>query len=344
MKPSRRRPRSASVLVLALALLAPVVLAGCSAGSPGGTVTVYSGRTEELIRPLLERFSAETGISVDFKAGDSADLALLIADEGDRSPADVFISQSPGAMAFLDQRGALGSIPQASLDRVGADARSPAGHWVGLSGRVRTLVYNRDQVPADQLPASVFDLTGPAYRDKVALAPTNASFQDFVTAMRADRGDAATQTWLDAMAANGAKAYANNLAIVQAVGRGEVPMGLVNHYYNVEQKRETPALPSENHVFPDGDLGSLLLVAGAAITRTTQHRPEAERLVQFLLSDESQRYFADQTAEYPLATGVPAPSDLPPLDTLRTDTVDFTALGGGLEQTLAMIRQSGLVR
>lgn len=344
MKPSRHSLRSVPALGLVLALLAPLLLAGCSSGSAPATVTVYSGRTEELIRPLLERFSAETGISVDFKAGDSADLALLIANEGDKTPADVFISQSPGAMAFLDQRGALGSIPQASLDRVSADVRSPDGRWVGLSGRVRTLVYNRDQVPADQLPASVFDLTGPAYKDKVALAPTNASFQDFVTAMRSEKGDAATQSWLDGMAANGARTYANNLAIVQAVGRGEIPMGLVNHYYNVERKREDPGIASENHVFPNGDLGSLLLVAGVAITGATEQRPEAERLVQFLLSDESQRYFAEKTAEYPLATGVPAPGDLPPLDSLSTDTVDFAQLGGGLEQTLAMIKQSGLVR
>ncbi len=322
-------------------LLAAVALGGgCSSG--GERITVYSGRTAELIRPLLERFSEETGISVDFKAGDSAELALLIDQEGDGSPADVFISQSPGATSFLSGAGRLRTLPSDITELVPVSDRAANGQWVGLSGRVRVLVYNTELVDESTLPQSVFDLTQPEYRGKVGVAPTNGSFQDFVSAMRVEVGDDATQAWLDGMAANDSPAYANNTAIVAAVGRGEVPMGLVNHYYNVRAKQEDPGVASENYFFPNGDVGSLLVITAAGVVTTSDNTEAAERLVRFLLSEEAQRYFAEETDEYPLASGVQPIADLPPLDSLAVDTVDFDQLGAEFRGTIDMIAKSGL--
>jgi iron(III) transport system substrate-binding protein len=159
--------------------------------------------------------------------------------------------------------------------------------------------------------------------------------------MRAEKGDDATRAWLKGMADNEARSFANNTAIVQAVGRGEIDMGLANHYYNVRAKKDDPNVKSENYFFPDRDLGSLLLVTAASITRSSQNVPEAEKLVQFLLSEASQRYFADETQEYPLAAGVAPSDDLPPLSSIQADTVDYAELGS-LEETIAMIKESGL--
>lgn len=327
--------------LLLLPLLALVALAGgCSSG--GERITVYSGRTAELIRPVLERFSEATGISVDFKAGDSAEMALLIEQEGDRSPADVFISQTPGATAFLAQSGRLRALPDDVLELVAAENRSAQGQWVGLTGRVRVLVYNTNQVDPATLPDSVLDLTAPEFRGKVAVAPTNGSFQDFVSAMRVQLGDDATRQWLDGMAANDCPVYANNTAIVAAVGRGEVPMGLVNHYYNVRARAEDPSVPSENHFFPNGDLGSLLIITAAGIVDSSDNVEAAERLVRYLLSEEAQQYFASETEEYPLAAGVEPAPGLPPLDSLDVDTVDFDQLGLEFRTTIDMIAASGL--
>jgi iron(III) transport system substrate-binding protein len=333
--------RRKAVFLSLLGLLSVVVLAGgCSSG--GERVTVYSGRTAELIRPLLQRFSEETGISVDFKAGDSSEMALLIDQEGDGSPADVFISQSPGATSYLAERGRLRALPQDVLDLVPADDRAGDGQWVGLSGRVRVLVYNTASVDPATLPDSVLDLTAPEYRGRVAVAPTNGSFQDFVSAMRVQQGDDVTRQWLEGMADNDSPVYANNTAIVAAVGRGEVPMGLVNHYYNVRAKQEDPSVESENYYFPNGDIGSLLVITATGVVNTSKNTSAAERLVRFLLSEESQQYFASETDEYPLAAGVQPIADLPPLDSLDVDTVDFDQLGSEFKSTIDMIAASGL--
>jgi iron(III) transport system substrate-binding protein len=330
------------VSVLATAVVLVVAgLAGCSS-SDTQTITVYSGRSAELIQPLLERFSQQTGISVDFKTGDSPELAQVIAQEGDASPADVFISQNPGATSYLDGEGLLGNLPQATLDKVAPDLRSADGTWIGVSGRVRVLVYNKDAVSEDELPEKVTELTGPAYEGRVALAPSNGSFQDFVTAMRVQLGEAETQAWLTGMAENGAETYANNNAIVEAVGRGEVDMGLVNHYYNVRALEENPDLPSVNHFFPNGDPGSLLIVSSVAMLKTSKNPEAAQKLVDFLLTEESQKYFADETDEYPVLPSVPIEAGLPPLDSLGTDRVDFNQLGGGFEKTIEMIAAAGL--
>jgi iron(III) transport system substrate-binding protein len=336
----RSRPRR---VLLGLPLLVAVLLAGgCTSDDDSVTLTVYSGRNEELIRPLLDRFTDETGIRVDFKGGDSADLALLIDGEGERSPADVFIAQSPGATAYLSTNDRLRPLGSEVVGLVEPQNRGEDGRWVGLSGRVRVLVYNTELVDEAELPASVLDLTEEQYRRRVAVPPKNGSFQDFVSAMRIQLGDDVTESWLEDMAANNSPVYANNTAIVAAVGRGEVPMGLVNHYYNERTKKEDPNVKSENHFFPDGDVGSLVIVTAASVVGTTDQPEEAERLIRFLLSEDSQRYFAENTQEYPLAAGAPAPEGLPPLAELDVDVVDFDQLGDEFQATIRMIEESGI--
>jgi iron(III) transport system substrate-binding protein len=334
------RPLAVGVAVM----LAVTALGACSTGGGGDRLTVYSGRQEELIAPLLEDFSDQTGIGIDVRYGDSADLALLIDEEGDRSPADVFLSQSPGAVGFLAAGGRLVRLPASVIDRVEPRFRSDDGRWVGISGRVRVLVYNTETVNGSDLPQSVFDLTDPRYRGDVGIAPTNASFQDFVTAMRELVGDDRTLAWLEGMEANDAPTYANNIAIVEAVGRGEIPFGLVNHYYNEEVLAEDPDAPSANYLFPNGDVGSLVLVTAAAVLDTAGDRSEdADRFVRFLLSRAAQEFYARETLEYPLAAGVaPVIADLPSLSEIESPGLDLSRLGGQLTRTKDLIERSGL--
>ncbi len=328
--------------LFAATVLVALVAAACGGDAGDRRLTVYSGRTENLIGPLLERFTAQTGIEVEVRYGQSADLALLIDQEGDRSPADVFISQSPGAVGYLAERGRLRPLDAGVLSLVPSEFRNEGGLWVGLTGRVRTLVYNRDLVTEAELPGSVFDLTDERYRGAVAVAPANGSFQDFVTAMRELEGDDATLAWLRGLADNGAPTYANNTSIVQAVARGDVPMGLVNHYYNIRAKAEDPTLPTENYFFPGGDLGSLLIVTAASIVDAGDQPEAATELIRFLLGEDAQSFFAGKTFEYPLAAGVEPASALPPLSSIEVATYDFDRLGGGLERTTSLIDASGL--
>ena len=328
----------------AVAILMVVLgLVGTSCGGEEDVITVYSGRTSNLIGPLLEEFARSTGIDIEVRYGQSADLALLIHQEGDRSPADVFISQSPGAVGFLAGEGRLRPIGEKVLSLVPEGFRSAGGLWVGISGRVRVIVYNRDLVDSAELPASVFELTEERFRGRVAVAPANGSFQDFVTAMRETHGDEATLAWLEGLVTNDARTYANNTSIVQAVGRGDIPMGLVNHYYNFRSKAEDPAVASENYYFPDRDIGSLLIVTAIGVVSTTDDPDLADRLVEYMLSEPAQRFYSEKTFEYPLTAGV-APSGLPPLAGIEVATYDFDRLGGGLERTKELIDESGLER
>ncbi|HEV8424091.1 MAG TPA: iron ABC transporter substrate-binding protein [Actinomycetes bacterium] len=325
--------------VVALALLLALASAGC--GRSRDALTIYSGRTQNLVGQLLERFNQQTGIAIDVKYGDSAELALLLAEEGDRSPADVFFSQSPGATGFLAGKGRLARLDAGLLAKVDQRFHNRDGRWVGVSGRQRVLVYNTELVAERDLPDSVLELTDDRFTGKVALAPSNGSFQDFVTAMRQLEGEDATSRWLKAMAGNKPRTYANNNAVVEAVSRGEVPMGLVNHYYNYRFQQENPDTPSRNHVFADGEVGALVIPSTASVLAGSGKTDEAARFVEFLLSPEAQRYFSEQTFEYPLVQGIPAASGLPPLASLHSPDYDVDALGGGLEGTVKLIRSSG---
>jgi iron(III) transport system substrate-binding protein len=329
---------SARKLLLILAIVS--VMAASCGGSDADSLVVYSGRSENLVGPLFERFTEETGITVDVRYGQSADLALLIDQEGENSPADVYISQSPGAVGLLAGNELLATLSDATLGLVAEDFRNASGEWVGLSGRVRVLVYNSDLVDESSLPGSIFDLADAEYQGRVALAPGNGSFQDFVTGMREIHGDDTTLDWLNALETNGAVTYANNSAIVQAVGRGEVELGLVNHYYNLRALAEDPSLPSLNHFFDD--VGSLVIITAAGVLESSQNSESSEELIQYLLGTEAQQFFSDETFEYPLANNTAGNAVMASLNDVQTVTYDFDSLSGGLGRTTELIEASGL--
>lgn len=344
------KPISRAVLVglgrvglVAVALLVAACGSSASDETSGGSLTVYSGRGEDLIGPVLDLFEDQTGITIDVRYGNSADMALQIDTEGERSPADIYIGQSPGAVGFLDQQGLLAELPADLLSRVDAAYQATSGNWVGITGRVRVLVYNTDLVDPADLPASVLELTNPEFAGRVAVAPSNGSFQDFVTGMRGMLGDDATADWLAGMAANGAPNYPKNGPIVDAVTRGEVDMGLVNHYYLLEFLEEDPSLPAANHVFGAGDIGSMLITSAAAIVGSSDNVDEAQQLIEFLLSAEAQTLSANGEKEYPLIAEVGAPAGLAPLADLASVTVDLNELADGLTGTQQLIENSGII-
>ena len=261
-----------------------------AAAAEAGELVIYSGRNEKLVGPLIEDFEQASGIEVAVRYGGSAELAAQLLEEGDRTPAAVFLSQDAGALGALQDADRLEELPQATLDQVAAKYRSADGRWVGVSGRSRVLVYNTELVDETDLPDSVFDLTQPEYEGKVALAPTNASFQSFVTGMRVTAGEERTREWLEGMQDNDVQTYDNNLLIVDAVDDGEIPFGLVNHYYLYERAAEAGGLDemtARNHLFPGEDPGSLVNVAGVGIL-AGEAGADAQAFVDYLLSPEAQ--------------------------------------------------------
>ena len=334
-----------AVLVLALA--------GCGGDdgdeTAGGettestTLTVYSGREEELVAPLFERFEEETDIDVEVRYADSAELAATIAEEGDNSPADVFFAQDPGSLGSVADQ--LAELPDEVLDRVDERFRDSDGRWVGTSGRARVIVYNTDELSETGVPDSVFDLTDPKWSGKVGVAPTNASFQAFVTAMRLDAGEERTREWLEDLMENDPKFYERNTPVVEAVASGEIQVGLVNHYYLYLVKEEQPDAPIENKFLPGDDPGALVSVAGVGIIDGAEHADAAERFVEFLLADEQQRFYTEEAeeAEIPLVDGIDPKEGVPTLDELADSgpDVDLSSFGEELEQTLELLNETG---
>ena len=330
--------------VVVLGALA-LTLAGCGgdSGSGDGKLTIYSGREEELVAPLIEQFERASGVDAEVRYGDSAELAATIAEEGDNSPADVFFAQDPGSLGAIEEEGLLAQLPEDVLERVEERFRDPDGFWVGTSGRARVIAYNTDELSEDEVPDSVFDLTDPKWKRKLGFPPTNASFQAFVTAMRLSEGEERTREWLEAIEANDPKLYEKNTPVVEAVAAGEILLGLVNHYYLYLVKEESPDAAVANH-FPAGDdPGALVSVAGAAILDSSDDEDAAREFVDYLLSEEGQRFYVNEAeeAEYPLIEGVEPKAGLPPLDEIQGPDVELSQFGAELEKTLELLNEVG---
>jgi iron(III) transport system substrate-binding protein len=331
--------RAMTVLVGLLVLVAAA--AGCGGDDDGGPLTVYSGREEELVAPLFEMFTEETGTEVEIRYGDSAELAATIAEEGENSPADVFFAQDPGSLGSVEDQ--LAELPSETLDLVEGQFRDADGRWTGTSGRSRVIIYNTDALTEDEVPDTVADLIDPKWDGRIGIAPTNASFQAFITGMRLSEGDDATRQWLTDLKELNPKIYESNTPTVEAAASGEIDLGLVNHYYLYLVKEEQPDAPIANHFLAAGDPGALVSVAGAAVLASSDQSDDAQSFVDFLLSENAQRFYVDEAeeAEYPLIDGIEPKEGLPPLDELEGPDVDLSAFGSELEATVEMLRETG---
>lgn len=306
-----------------------------------GTLVVYSGRNENLVGPLLEQYAAESGVDIEIRYGGTAEMAATIMEEGDNSPADLFYGQDAGALGALANAGRCITLPDETISQVDPRFVSPDGTWVGTSGRARVLVYNTDELSEADLPQSVTELTDPAWAGKVGWAPTNGSFQAFVTALRVAAGEDEARAWLQGMLDNDVQSYANNTSIVEAVGKGEVQVGLVNHYYLFRFLSEDPDFAAANYYFPNGDLGAMINVAGACVINTGENQAEALKLIDYLLSQAAQQYFADETNEYPLAGGEIAVNEqIRPLAEVDAPDFDLNDIQD-LQGTLQLLLETG---
>jgi len=331
------------LFIAAITAIASSLLAGCSSdsNSEGNELTIYSGRSETFIAPFLEAFQAESGIQLNVRYGDSAELAAQILEEGENSPADLFLSQDAGALGAVAEAGLLADLAPALMNSIPARFASAGSKWVGITGRVRVFAYSPERLAI--LPSSYLDVTDPKYKGRVGIAPTNSSFQAFVTALRLANGESSTEKWLQGLIANDVKYYEKNSMIVEAIENGEIDLGLVNHYYIFEvAKALGREISVKDGFFADGDLGNMINVSGAGILASSKRNDVAAKLIEFLLRTSTQEKFVADTKEYSLIEGLAGPTGLPALSEISAPTVDLNALRD-LKATQELLIKVGLL-
>jgi iron(III) transport system substrate-binding protein len=329
-------------------ILISFVAASCTGGdgssgakSEQEVLTIYSGRSEKLVGPIIEQFSEVSDVKTEVKYGSTPEIAATLLEEGSKSPADIFIAQDPGGLGAVDAL--LTPLPGEITDPVDARFKSAGGKWVGLSGRARTVVYNTSKLSESDLPDDIWGFTDPGWKGRLGWAPTNASFQTMVTAMIDLWGEDKTAEWLSGIQANNPKTYPNNSSIVLAAESGEIDAGFVNHYYLyrlLAEKGEN--IPVRNYHPRAGGPGAIIMVAGAGITETSDNKEAAEKFIKFMLSPVAQQYFTGQTYEYPVIDGVVTNRLLVPLTDISSPNIDTKKLADP-EAAVGLLREQNII-
>lgn len=343
---STTKSASARRLLSALICLFAVSGLGYAGGraEQGPQFTLYSGRGESLVAPLIEEFEQESGIQVNVRYGGTAELAVLLQEEGDRSPADLFWGQDAGALGALSLGGYLQQLPAGITNALPEIFRAEGGTWVATSGRSRVLAYSPERLNTQEMPASVLDLSHERYAGRVGWAPTNGSFQAFVTAMRVELGEAATRDWLVAMRNNNAQVYRNNTALIEAIGAGEIDFALTNNYYLGRFIINDPGFPGAQTTFEAGDIGNLVNVASIGMLQTASNPEAALSFIRFLLDRNAQEYFTNDVNEYPVREDVePNPTLARFEELLEISPIIDLDLLEDLEGTLQLLQETNLL-
>lgn len=324
------------IVTLAITALS-LAACGSDASDAEGPLTVYSGRSEELVKPLIDEFTETTGIAVEVRYAGSTDLAATLLQEGETSEADVFFAQDPASLGSVAEM--MSELPSETLSLVDPKFADREGRWVGTSGRIRTFIYNTGT--SIELPETIDEVTDPRWSGQVGVAPTNGSFLAFVAAMILERGEQSTLEWLQELAAASPPEFSGNSPIVAAVDAGEVEAGLVNHYYIFRLRAEGAGENATNWFIPSGDVGSLVMPAGAGIIEGTDKPESALEFIDYLLSRDAQQYFASETFEFPMIDEVDPVQGLPTLSEVNAPDIDLSELAGRLEDATRLVAEAG---
>ncbi len=307
------------------------------------TLTFYNAQHENLVKAMTEAFTNETGVKVALRNGKDFDLANQIVQEGAGSPADAFITENSPAMQVVAAKGLFAPVDKATLAQVPARYSPSTGDWMGIAARSTVLVYNPQQVQASALPKTITELGGAAWQGKVGIAPAGADFQAVVSAVLALTGTETTTTWLKGLKTN-AKVYSGNGAIMRAVNAGEIPAGIIYHYYWFQDRAESGANSknTELYFFPNRDPGAFLSISGIGALKSSKNPNEAQALLRFMTGKGGQQALATSTAlEYTLNPAVPANPKLKPFNELNPPEVDVAKLNG--PQVIDLMQQVGLL-
>lgn len=338
-----------------------VVLLGACSENSSEQLIVYSGRSQALVDQLVADFKEQTGIDIEVRYGNDAELLAVLNEEGEQSPADLYWANTTGALATASKQGLLKTLPDSLLNKP-ANFTSSSGKWVPITVRYRVLAYNPQKVDTTDLPSSVMDVNAfEPFEGRIGWTPTYSSFYDFLTTMRLTKGNEVARAWLNNMSELDPKPYSSNTPMVQAIVGGEIDVALTNHYYILRMKygggegeyedhehygtaEPDASAPIKTYHFKDGDIGNLALVTGASELKTSHHSEEAQKFLSFLLSKQAQEYAAQSVHEYPVIKGISLPEYMlkeQKAFELSPD-YDYEKLQQ-LEGTLNLLREVGII-
>lgn len=340
---------AAAASAVALALTACSGGGSTPAASTGGddlagqTITIYNAQHEELTKSWTDAFTKATGIKVQVRNGDDTEMSQQLIQEGDRSPADVFLTENSPSMSAVEKAGLFTSPGDEALKNVPTEYRPSSGKWVGIAARSTVFAYNTSKLTEAQLPKSLMDLADPSWKGRWAASPSGADFQAIVSALVQLKGADAAEEWLKAMKTNSV-AYKGNSTAMKAVNAGEIDGAVIYHYYWFGDQAATGE-NSKNvqlHYFKNQDPGAFVSVSGGGVLKSSKHQAAAQKFLAFVTGAEGQKILQTGTSfEYPVGSGVAANPKLVPLEDLQAPTIDPATLNS--KQVTDLMTQAGLL-
>jgi iron(III) transport system substrate-binding protein len=322
---------------VALAVAGALTLAACGGASDKAEpeldptkLTIYSAQHKNLVDAWVKGFEADTGVKVQVRQGKDASMGNQLVAEGDKTPADVFLTENSPAITVVQDAGLLATVDQSTLDQVQEAYRPSSGEWVGIAARSTVLIYNPSKISEAELPASMLDLADPKWKDKWGGAPAGADFQAIVSGMLEAKGEDETKTWLKGLKDN-AKVYQNNIATMKAVNAGEVPMGIMYHYYWYRDQALTKegSANTKLHYFKGEDVGAFVSVSAGGVLKASTKQADAQKFLAWVTSAKGQEALvSSKSMEYAVGEGVASDPALPPLDSLQAPSIDPFTLDG----------------
>lgn len=350
----RNRGVVAFGLILKNFLLAVVVFLATCVYAQENELYVFSGRKEPLIRPVIDLFEKQTGIKVILKTGKSTALGQQILQELPNPSADVYIAKESGSLEYLRMKDAFEIYRSEATSKIPSDLKARDGSWIGVSGRSRALIYNKELISKESVPTTLEELLDTKFQGKLAAVNAgNESFVAWVSALRLKLGDEKVKYILEGLKKNQITLVSkSHTDIRKAVGRGEFPMGLINHYYYHLQRHEAdPALRNVGTVYLDQEVaqrGEIINVSGVAIVKGAKNLRGAQKFVDFLASVEAQKLFAEVNFEFPLLPSVAAHPEVfeslncskeSILDCIHSMGIALDKLGPEVDKTHALLEE-----
>ncbi|MFJ4164590.1 iron ABC transporter substrate-binding protein [Microbacterium sp. NPDC089698] len=336
---------AASAVALALTACSGSATPASSTGDSlaGQTITIYNAQHEELTKSWTDAFTKATGIKVQVRNGDDTEMSQQLIQEGDRSPADVFLTENSPSMSAVEKAGLFASPGDEALKNVPTEYRPSSGKWVGIAARSTVFAYNTSKLTEAQLPKSLMDLADPSWKGRWAASPSGADFQAIVSALVQLKGADAAEQWLKAMKTNSV-AYKGNSTAMKAVNAGEIDGAVIYHYYWFGDQAQTGE-NSKNvqlHYFKNQDPGAFVSVSGGGVLKSSKHQAAAQKFLAFVTGAEGQKILQTGTSfEYPVGSGVAANPKLVPLKDLQAPTIDPATLNS--KQVTDLMTQAGLL-